>query len=577
MSVSHTTQIFGFETDLVLSLCESIGTPRSLTVYLLVKNGEWDQLLALQIDWKHYDNHRSFSDDYLVTSVLSKNPRVPIAINKREVAISKFWAAESSCAETNDRLSKYSDSVISTDPDIHLAIHYAREFIREVLGPLTRADLTLCEREMSFGPGATTSVSGVVTQGKKYSPRSLDTTPRLLDFALFCLPPGWRKSVKGFTIRESSKLTTVPKNAKTERVICIEPDLNIYVQKGIGSLIRSKLLQSGLDIRTQEINQYLASCASSMDLCTIDLSAASDSISRQLVWLLLPERWVELLHMARVDSTTVDGVNHQLEKWSSMGNGYTFELETLIFWAVLNGVQRVTGSKGPVVAYGDDLICPVQDFEVNQRVLNFLGFKTNVEKTFGKGRFHESCGTDWFDGYNVRPFFLRSDHHDFPTICYIYANGFRRWANHRCGGLFSDRRLLPVWLRCFTAVGKPDRHRIPDGFGDVGFIEEFDRAAPSVGGRRSRQHDTGRRLISEPLAAKVDSLSHPRGWGGYEFSFRHIGSRCSVISEQGCLTAFLNGVSTEWTFGKESLRGRYARAVTRKGYCLQWPALGPWG
>lgn len=573
MSVSHTTRVFKLEQQLVLSLCENIDSPRALTVALLIRNCEWSQLVSLPIDWRHYDDSSTFMDDYLVTSILSKNPRLPTGVNLREIAIQKFRAAEEVCRQTNLRLSQYQNSGITPDLDVHLAIHHAREFIRGVLGPLTRSDLHFCEGNMGFGPGATTSVSGVVTQGTKYSPRTLDTTPRLVNFGLFGHPPGW-PGVKGFRIRNSSKLTTVPKNAKTDRVICIEPDLNIFYQKGVGALIRDKLMRAGLDLSTQSKNQELASKAIPLDLSTVDLSAASDTIARELIWTLLPERWVELLMVSRVDFTCIDGVDTPLEKWSSMGNGYTFELETLIFWAVLHGVQRVTGSTGPIIAYGDDMICPNSDFEVLQRVLTFLGFSTNVDKTFGKGRFHESCGTDWFDGRNVRPLFLKSDHHDFQTVCYIYANGLRRWAHHRNSGVSCDRRVLPAWLRCFTAVEPGDRHWVPEGFGDVGFVENFDKSSTSCKVKGAGDRNRGR--VKPVLVAQLDPLTHKYGWGGFRFVYRSIESRKLRISESGCLSAALNGVSAEWSLAIESLRGRFRTATTRRGYTLVWPSLGPW-
>jgi hypothetical protein len=48
------------------------------------------------------------------------------------------------------------------------------------------------------------------------------------------------------------------------------------------------------------------------------------------------------------------------------------------------------------------------------------------------------------------------------------------------------------------------------------------------------------------------------------------------ISESGCLSAYLNGNATEWSLGRESLRGRFRSAVTRRGYVLTWPNLGAW-
>lgn len=565
MSVSHKARVFKLETELLLTVCENIGSPRSLAVASLAKAGQWKDILELSCDWRHYDNYQRFADDYLVTSIMSKNPRLPTATDLSKVAIDKFLGAEAVCKETNLRIDRFERGEISPPLDVLRALHGAREYIRRILGPLTRSDLRFAEDHMRFGPGATTSVSGVVTQGKKYCPRVLDTTPRLLDFGLFCLPPGWRSSVVGFRQRTSSKLTTVPKNAKTDRVICIEPDLNIYVQLGIGALIREKLRLFGLDLNSQLKNQSLASKADKDSLCTVDLSAASDTVSRAVVWNLLPERWAELLHMARVDSVDLNGEEIRLEKWSSMGNGYTFELESILFYGILLGCREVNGwDSRDVTVYGDDLVMPLEDLDLVTRTLDFLGFKVNVEKSFGKGRFHESCGTDWFDGHNVRPFFFRSDHHDYATVCYVYGNSLRRWALRCNNGDSCDRRLLPAWLRCFTAVDVKDRHRIPEGFGDVGFIENFDRSIPTVKRRKGFPFQRGPRA------------DHPLGWATYEFSYRSNEARRLVISEQGCLTAFLNGVTTLFSHASESLRGRFRPATTRMGQTLDWPNLGPW-
>lgn len=548
------SRVFKLECSLLQSLCEGIGTVRALTVSLLARHNEWGQLLKLECDTNHYDDHQRFADDYLVTSVMQKNPRLPTGIDKAAVAIDKFEKSELHCAETNERLSKFSEGSIPLPPDVYLAVHHARETIREILGPLTRSDLLYAEEKMRFGPGATTSLSGVVTQGKKYSRLEIDATPRLASFRAFCFPEYWKQLVESLRIREASKLVTVPKNAKTDRVICIEPDLNIYVQLGTGALLREKLRKFGLDLSTQETNRTLAMLAGELDLCTMDLSAASDTISRETVWFLLPDVWCQLLHYSRVDKTRIGTKEIELHKWSSMGNGYTFELETLIFLGVLIGCCKAAGvSTENVTVYGDDLIFPNEIRESVERTLTFLGFKVNHEKTFGKGRFHESCGTDWYDGVNVRPFFLRSQFHDFESICFLYANSGRRWAYHRNSDESCDSRLLPFWLRCFRAVGAKERCLVPEGQGDAGFVVDFDFAKPTLA-----------RSLKE------------RGWGGFTYRYRSVKAVESEISQLGCLTAFLNGNASEWSLGREALRGRFRPARSKEGYTLVWPNLGPW-
>jgi hypothetical protein len=554
VAFSHPSRVFKLECGLLAALCEGIGTVRSLTVSLLAAYGEWQQLLELSIDPTRYDDPLSFADDYLVTSVMQKNPRLPTSIDKSAVAIDKFKKSEEVCKQTNERLSNFFSGNIPLPSDVYLAIHYARETIREILGPLTRADLRFAESKMRFGPGATTSLSGVVTQGKKYSRLEIDATPRLVSFRAFCFPELWGQIVSHINVTQASRLTTVPKNAKTDRVICIEPDLNIFVQLGTGALLREKLRRFGLDLNTQVTNQQLAKLAVELGLCTMDLSAASDTISREVIWGLLPDEWCQLLHYSRVDKTRVGTEEIELHKWSSMGNGYTFELETLVFLGVIIGCCKAAGvTTDCVTVYGDDLIFPDEIRGDVERTLTFLGFSVNREKTFGKGRFHESCGTDWFDGVNVRPFFFRSQFHDYESICYLYANNGRRWAHRRNSDESCDSRLLPLWLRCFRAVEPNNRHLVPEGQGDVGFVVDFDFAKPAI-----------HRTLKE------------RGWGGFTYHYRSVKSIEKDISQLGCLTAFLNGNASEWSLGREAMRGRFHPARSKEGYALAWPNLGPW-
>lgn len=552
------SQLFKLERKLTLLICQGIGSVRALTVYLLVKNGEWQQLIDLKVDPLHYDNHLAFADDYLVSSLLVKNPRVPLNVDRVAVAIEKFRASERKCRETNERFQSIEDGSIPLPPDLTRVLHRAREFIRTILGPLDKKSLTKCAGWMSFGPGATTGCSRVVTQGRKYSQRPLDVTPRLLDFGLFCKPPGWQ-TLSDLSLKAESKLVTVPKNAKTDRVICIEPDLNIFVQKGIGALLRHRLALAGLDLSTQVNNQNAARRASSDGYCTIDLSAASDTIARAVVWHLLPEDWCDLLHWARVDKTRLpDGEVLDLEKWSSMGNGYTFELETLIFYSVLVACRDVYGSPDDLVlAYGDDLVVKQSYMVETCRALESLGFSVNREKTFGEGRFHESCGADFFDGMNVRPFFFRSESHDFETSVYTYANMLCRW---RPRGRFRDKRLYYAWVCCFTAVHPDHRYGVPQHVGDVGFAQNLDRAVPPL------------RFIKKlkRTAAQYDS----RGWGGYTYLYRHIAAETTSAFEDGMYYATLNG--NRFLSKSEDLRGRFRSATTKVGYSLEWPDLGPW-
>jgi len=54
-----------------------------------------------------------------------------------------------------------------------------------------------------------------------------------------------------------------------------------------------------------------------------------------------------------------------------------------------------------VRVFGDDIIVPIDAWPLVCDMLTTLGLKVNADKTFGTGKFRESCGTDAYDGVNV--------------------------------------------------------------------------------------------------------------------------------------------------------------------------------
>jgi hypothetical protein len=143
-------------------------------------------------------------------------------------------------------------------------------------------------------------------------------------------------------------------------------------------------------------------------LATIDLSSASDTVAREVVRFLMPESWYERLDLCRSKVGELDGKWLRYEKFSSMGNGFTFELETLIFWGLAIACVRSCGLETDKVrVYGDDIIVPVDAYDFLVEVLSYCGFTTNSSKSYKSGAFRESCGKDYFNGHEVRPFFQK--------------------------------------------------------------------------------------------------------------------------------------------------------------------------
>jgi hypothetical protein len=250
--------------------------------------------------------------------------------------------------------------------------------------------------------------------------------------------------------------------------------LNIYVQLGIGALLRQRLKRYGINLDTQaDVNRRLAGVAHLKGLATVDLSSASDTIASELVWLLLPFEWASLLDVARTEFSVIGDKEVRLSKFSSMGNGYTFELESLIFLAL----ARASGDNS-AVAFGDDIILKREAYPRLKNALDFLGFTVNSKKTFLAGRFFESCGYDYWNGDMIRPFYLKGDYHDFATACVRIANKIRRYSHMRNSYFGCDIRFVRVWSYARRACPVADSTGIPIGSGDDGLIKNFDEVCP---------------------------------------------------------------------------------------------------
>jgi hypothetical protein len=165
----------------------------------------------------------------------------------------------------------------------------------------------------------------------------------------------------------------------------------------------------------------------------------------------------------RATHTLVDGKWHRLEKFSSMGNGYTFELETCVFACLIAACLQLKGRAGVLghdfFVYGDDLIVPSDTAKLVIDTLAWVGFKVNSDKSFTDGSFRESCGGDYLRGEPVRAFYLKQDLCYGTQAIYSLYNGAKTCLEI-CGvssPWFLDwvrRRLLPPNLR---DIGGPDR------------------------------------------------------------------------------------------------------------------------
>ena len=360
----------------------------------------------------------SFEAGYLSSELLSKftTSDTSSASLRRQVAIEKWLSVELTNDTTNVILSCFSSSdekfPFETLPRVSWKRFYDKvaEVVRLVIGDSP----SLHYRNGGFSGGASTSKSRRNSHpAVKFLDKADTTRPALPLFRDIIRGTRWADylgSDPGLEPRfvEGNVMFTVPKSDVIDRVAAKEPDLNMFLQKGFGNQIRTLLRKKGLNLNDQSINQELARVGSiDGSLMTVDLSSASDSVTIELVRRVLPPNWFYYLDLVRSPVTLIDGVKHVNQMFSSMGNGFTFELESLLFYALTRATAYFTGVKGKISVYGDDIIAPVPLKEALFEVLKISGFTPNARKSHFEGGFRESCGKHWYFGRDVSPFYLR--------------------------------------------------------------------------------------------------------------------------------------------------------------------------
>lgn len=295
------------------------------------------------------------------------------------------------------------------------------------------------------GAGMNVGATTEVLVDKLFNSTLTCTNPVLYKYYVQALSNSrtWRKAERArtflhneFRVVKGNNLFYVPKETIIARTAATEPTINMFGQLGYGELLCQVLEKChGIDLSTQpDTNKWLARIGSSNgSYATIDLSSASDTIGLGLLKFILPERMLADLMLLRSPYATHEGKTVKLNMISTMGNGFTFPLQTLIFANLVLAVMTDLGVKTRDVyglrkysVYGDDIICPSQVYESVTSMLGACGFTVNKRKSYATGKFRESCGGDYFDGHPVRAVYL----HHANTDAHVYSliNRLNSWS-----------------------------------------------------------------------------------------------------------------------------------------------------
>lgn len=472
--------------DVFYSICCGIGTAEANAALMRYDYGGLELVLertVRPIDYVTPSQYRSAAAAFGFLRKLELSDNVD---RLEGLAYDSFFAIESSCARANARLSRFLPcSTLVEGPQEAVILEFLsgwRKIIRRVLGPIPSWLVP------TFSQGATLSDNS----------RRSTLPDKLSDSLTIYADDGYiAEQLIGATrwadtatvvYERSNRFFTVPKDVSKRRSCAVEASGSLSLQLAVGKVIEKRLSDvCGIHISERPSANCLATprvlaperhkrlareSSLTGEYATLDLSNASDTVCRNLVKLLLPSDWYNLLNSLRAKFTSIRRGSHtrvvRLEKFSSMGNGFTFPLETLIFHTLsLAVLERECVEEGETSTFGDDMIVPSRIADAVIAALRFFGLETNVQKTFISGSFRESCGGDFFLGENVRPYFPKKDPNE-PQEWIALANGIYRLAeafgdDPPHGGRFRDARA-----KCLSHLPGSIRRLVgPSDLGDT--------------------------------------------------------------------------------------------------------------
>lgn len=429
--------IYPLVSTAIYEMLEAIGSPLALGISLRLRSFD---LTDLPVVSPHdYLDVTSFAADAQALAFVKKasSKLCKSSEDLHAKAKNAFLELESRTAVTNASLHSPKDLC----PRDRAVLYRARRIIAECLGDIDISSV------WSFGPGTTLSKRGQPSHllAKLGDTRGLSITPGAVHlmhklclsdkaaFEWFCsnglLHPLSLRFTDQLKIVDYERFSTVPKDFSKLRPISIQPDCNIILQKLVGTAIRDRYdcyFKTSLRHAANEHRDLMKFASETGALSTIDLSNASDSIPFSLVRNLLPADWFRVLTDLRPNWVMFPGEDglHSAERFSGMGCGYTFELETLMFRAISEAVLELDGLPTAFVSvFGDDIVVTSDSAPAVALALEAFGFVLNVQKTYvgSSPGFRESCGADWFNGRNVRPVYFKDFSNGIEGV-YALAN-----------------------------------------------------------------------------------------------------------------------------------------------------------
>lgn len=366
-----------------------------------------------------------------LSQIFIYSPRLRLYVVREDADPVSIWVIRQACEYiyklalpfSEDNLSDYSDRFVQTDSEVLGVGGYDIQFVdsmRKNFETNYPASATLSLNKMANaahpGPG---TFAGC---GRDFWRRN---------FVPVTYPPSGKDLWSGLRLNRKSprprvsescsysEVLFVPKDSRGPRVIVREPYERLMFQMGWNSTL-SRSLEQDTEYRVntsdQGINRALAESASiTRSHATLDLKDASDRVSHAIVRHLF--RYTQLgkyLSLFRTSAARLaDGRMVVLRKLAGMGSGFTFPTMALVIHlAICTRISQALNKPyrsvmKDVYVYGDDIILPVDWYDLAASALSKVGLAVNSSKSFRRSYFRESCGGDFFRGNDVSPVRLK--------------------------------------------------------------------------------------------------------------------------------------------------------------------------
>lgn len=214
----------------VTALCDSHRSVISDLARKCLKDNDFAEIVKIDCYPPSYDSAFNYKMDAAILGFFKKCEGLPGCPSVKQLtrdSVQAFYGLEKHNFRINQRLAPYLYGLSDQNEGVRGIISRARKWVRALLGPLPTS------LEGKFGPGATYGDKGFLStlpdKINNYATQTGDCA--ILNQLWYETAWGRACSIdkRPPSIVRGNRFTTVPKDSRKRRGICIEPSINVYM------------------------------------------------------------------------------------------------------------------------------------------------------------------------------------------------------------------------------------------------------------------------------------------------------------------------------------------------------------